>query len=171
MKRPHSSLNGGKMHLRNGEHASHFSGAPDEHIAKKVQSNGASTKNGDHEALNTNSHSSKTNEARAKIPNNLTPDALLDTVLAAWAALMHRYQRDVFHQFSWGVVNANGRAIQTINTADLNLTSHKTAASLRSQISNVRSKEYDAHNATLFLNDGSTHEVLVHSSIFTTRLT
>ncbi|RYN51425.1 Nonribosomal peptide synthetase 4 [Alternaria tenuissima] len=158
MKRPHSSLNGGKMHLRNGEHASHFSGAPDEHIAKKVQSNGASTKNGNHEALNTNSHSSKTNEARAKIPNNLTPDALLDTVLAAWAALMHRYQRDVFHQFSWGVVNANGRATQTINTAALNLTSHKTAASLRSQISNVRSKEYDAHNATLFLNDGSTHE-------------
>ncbi|CAG5139628.1 uncharacterized protein ALTATR162_LOCUS529 [Alternaria atra] len=164
MKRPHSSLSG-EMHLRNGEHVSHFSGAQDEHIAKKVQNNGASktheqvsTKNGNHVAVNTNGHSSKVNEVRARVPSDLAPDAVLDTILAAWTILMHRYQRDVFHQFTWGVVNANGRTTQCVNTTELNLTNQRTAASLKAQISNVRSKDYDAHNVTLFLNDGSTHE-------------
>jgi hypothetical protein len=166
MKRPHSSLSD-KMHLRNGEHVSNFSGAPEEHVAKKVQSNGASktleqaaTRNGGNEALHTNGHSSKTNEIRARNPSDLTPDAVLNTVLAAWSILIHRYQRDVFHQFTWGAVGGQGRASQCINTTDLNFTNHQTARSLKSQISHVRSKEHDAHNATLFLNDGSPHEVL-----------
>ena len=177
MKRPHSSLSG-EMHLRNGEHVSHFSGAQDEHIAKKVQNNGASktheqvsTKNGNHVAVNTNGHSSKVNEVRARVPSDLAPDAVLDTILAAWTILMHRYQRDVFHQFTWGVVNANGRTTQCVNTTELNLTNQRTAASLKAQISNVRSKDYDAHNVTLFLNDGSTHEVLIDPTILPTRLT
>jgi hypothetical protein len=177
MKRPHSSLNGG-MHLRNDEHVSHFSGASEEHIAKKVQSNGgsktheqASTKNGNHEALHTNGNSSKVNEVRARIPNQLTQDAVLDTVLAAWTILIHRYQRDVFNEFTWGAIDAHGRATQCIKTTDLNYTSHKTVGSLKSQISNVRSKDYSLHNATLFFNDGSTHEVLIDSSRFSTGLT
>lgn len=177
MKRPHSSLSD-KMHLRNGEHVSNFSGAPEEHVAKKVQSNGASkthkqaaTQNGDHEVLHTNGHSSKANEIRALITSDLTPDAVLDTVLAAWTILIHRYQRDVFHQFTWGAVDGRDRASQCINTTDIKFTSHQTAGSLKSQIGNVRSKGYDAHNATLFLNDGSLHEVLTDPSIFLTRLT
>ncbi|KAI4620847.1 NRPS [Alternaria metachromatica] len=165
MKRPHSSLSGDKMHLRNGEHVSNFSGAPEEHVAKKVQSNGASkthkqaaTQNGDHDVLHTNGHSSKANEIRALIPSSLASDAVVDTVLAAWSVLIHRYQRDVFHQFTWGAVDGRDQASQTINTTDINFGSHQTAGSLKSQISNVRSKDYDAHNATLFLNDGSLHE-------------
>jgi len=178
MKRPHSSLSGDKMHLRNGEHVSNFSGAPEEHVAKKVQSNGASkthkqaaTQNGDHDVLHTNGHSSKANEIWALIPSDLTSDAVVDTVLAAWSVLIHRYQRDVFHQFTWGAVDGRDRASQTINTTDINFASHQTAGSLKSQISNVRSKDYDAHNATLFLNDGSLHEVLTSPSISLTRLT
>jgi hypothetical protein len=166
------------MHLRNDENVPHFSGASEQHIAKKVQSNGASktheqasTKNGNHEAPHTNGNSSKINEVRAQIPSGLAPDAVLDTVLTAWTILIHRYQRDVFNEFTWGAVDARGRATQSIKTTDLNYTSHKTAGSLKSQISNVRSKDYNLHDATLFLNDGSTHEVRIDSSHFLTRLT
>ena len=173
MKRPHSSLSGDKMHLRNGEHVSNFSGAPDDHVAKKVSKTHkqAATQNGDDEVLYTNGHNSKTNEIRAVIPSHLTPDAVLDTILAAWSVLIHRYQRDVFHQFTWGAVDGRDRASQCINTTDLNFASHQIAGSLKSQISNVRSKDYDAHNATLFLNDGSLHEVLSDPSIALTQLT
>jgi hypothetical protein len=154
------------MHLPNGEHIVRFSGVQDEHVKKKVQSNGVfntqeqeSHTNGHNGVAQPNGHVSKSNEVHIPLPGNLAPDEVLDTILAAWTILMRRYQRDVFHQFTWGRNDAGNDETQCISTSSLDLMSLLTAGRLKTRVSEVRSKNVASDQATLILNDGTKEEV------------
>ena len=156
------------MHLPDGrENTVRFGDLADEHVAKKVQSSGtfdnqeqSLRSNGHNGAKHTNGNASKANEVRVHLPSATDRNAVLDTVLTAWAILIQRYQRDVFHQFTWGLKEQGENSTQCIPVADLDWASHQTAASLRTKIGHVKSTQLTLGEATIFLRDGTNEEVL-----------
>lgn len=155
------------MHLPNGrEHTVRFGALPDEHVAKKVQSSSALDSQHHDGAEKTNGSVSKPNEARILLPNGSDRDSVLDTVLAAWAILIHRYQRDVFHQFTWGIKDQGNDSTQCISITEIDWASQQTAASLQAKISSVKSSQFKlGEDTTIFLNDGINEEVILKLSI------
>jgi hypothetical protein len=154
------------MHLPNGKHIVQFSGIQDEHIEKKVQRNDPFKNqeqdlhtNGHNGVAQSNGHVTKSNKVHIPLPGNLARDAVLDTILAAWAILMRRYQRAVFHQFTWGRKDAGIDETQCISTSSLDLMSLPTAASLKTRVSELRSKKMAIDQGTLIFNDGTKEEV------------
>ncbi|CAO2655532.1 Nn.00g043350.m01.CDS01 [Neocucurbitaria sp. VM-36] len=151
-----------KMHLPNGEPMVRFSSVSEDPVEVKVQSNGivktqekGTSRN---DTAHTNGHISQTNEAHITHPENLSTDAVVDTVLTAWTILVQRYQRDLFHQFTWGLKGAGADAVQCIPTRELDLLSHKAAGGLNAKVSNLRLKDINVDEATIFLNDGTKEE-------------
>lgn len=151
------------MHLPNGEHTVRFGGISEERVEKKVYSNGTldTQENGTHTNGNapTNSGVSDLNEVDIHVPTNLPLDSVLDVVLTAWTVLIQRYQRDVFHHFTWGAKDSGKDKIQCISTGDLDLPSHQTAASLTKKLGNLRLRDISVEQGTIFLNDGTPEEV------------
>src|SRR5687768_14248459 len=98
------------MHLKNGDHISRFSGAVEEHVQVKVQSNGAvkTQENGENidcaqqASTQSNGQTSQANEVNLNLPTELGTEVVLNNILAGWTILVQRYQRDLFHQFTWG---------------------------------------------------------------------
>lgn len=151
------------MHLQNGDSIVRFAGVPEEHTEAKVQSNGVVIVPGngtkatnDNEAIQ-KSTAATLNEVEIPIPEGLDANAVLDTILTAWVILVQRYQRDVFHQFTWGVENGGANQIQCIPTPDLDLQNQRAVGQLESKIRDVRSKDISVEKS-IFLNDGSKEE-------------
>jgi hypothetical protein len=160
------------MHLSNDERVVRFGGVSEKHVEMKVQSNGASNAkehsshtNGNNGSTQTNGNASKVNEVQITLPGNLASDAVLDTVLTAWSILIQRYQREVFHQFTWGIKTAGNNRTQCVPTYDLGLLDHKSAASLTSKIRDVRSKDITTEQDMIFLNDGTKEEVKAPTNV------
>lgn len=155
-----------KMHLPNGNHVVRFGGVSKEPVEVKVQSNGI-VKTEEHEptlgtTLQEEAPISKANEVSIALPQDLAGDALLDTILTGWSILIQRYQRDLYHQFTWGLRDAQISDLQCIPTTDLDLLNQNTAGALKSKIGNVRSKDFNIDQATIVLNDGTQEEVRYH---------
>ncbi|EUC49199.1 hypothetical protein COCMIDRAFT_2056 [Bipolaris oryzae ATCC 44560] len=154
------------MHLPNGrENTVRFSGVSGEPAAKKVQSsNGFNTQEHALQSENptgakhASGNPSKANDIQVHLPNGTDRDSVLDTVLTAWAILIQRYQRDVFHQFTWGQKDQEKAATQCISVVDIDWANQQTAASLRSKISSVKSNQFTLNETALFFNDGSNEE-------------
>lgn len=155
------------MHLPNGrENTVRFGGVTDEHVAKRVQSSSAfdnqehSLHSGDHiGAAHTNGHTTKADEVWIHLPSTTDRNSVLDTVLTAWAILVQRYQRDVFHQFTWGLNDRKDDSTQCISVTDLDWASHQTAASLRTKIGSIKSAQFTLGETTIILRDGTNEEV------------
>lgn len=151
------------MHLANGDHTLRYGGITQEKTEVKTTSNGIVDVNEGNSYTNghdqTNNHSTKVNEVDITLLEDLPSDAVLDTVLTAWTILVQRYQRDVFHQFSWGIKGAGSDRIQCISVTDLDLLSHSNAATLAGKIHDLRLKDVPLDGATIFLNDGNKEEV------------
>jgi hypothetical protein len=152
------------MHIPNGEKTVRGSRASHEHVAKKVRSNGTSKTrgqdsdtNGHYGTTQTNGHPSKANEVQTSLPLNIALDAVLNTILTAWVILMRRYQRDVFHQFTWGTSGSD--ETQCISASSLSMMSVETVGSLKTRVSEVRSKNISTGRATVTMNDGTKEEV------------
>ncbi|KAH3958337.1 hypothetical protein HBH70_187070 [Parastagonospora nodorum] len=151
------------MHLPSGDKTLHLggvSGMSDMGIhsngISKPQQNGSHT-NGSN---GTNGHSSQVNELQIPRPRGEELSGTLDTILTAWTILIHRYQRDAFQQFTWGIKagEKDGKA-QCIQTADFDLPSQKTADSLKAKLGSTRTADLAlAQGSTLFLNDGTSSE-------------
>lgn len=129
----------------------------------KLQSNGTidMDKNGSYpkQDSQTNGHVTLTNDVLIPVPIDMTSDHTLDTLLTAWTILTQRYQRDLFHHFTWGIKDAGADAAQCIQAHNLGLLGRKAASNLRAKISDVRMKDAPADNITIFLNDGTKDEV------------
>jgi hypothetical protein len=151
------------MHLANGEQTLRYGGVAQEKTEVKVNSNGTMDINANGAYTNghaqTNGESSEFNEVDITALEGQSLDAALDAILTAWTILIQRYQRDVFHQFSWGIKGAGSDGRQCIQTAELNLLNHSNATSLASKIRDVRLKNVSLDGATIFLNDGTKEEV------------
>ena len=152
------------MHLANGDHTLRYGGVAQEKTEVKVNSNGTMDVNENGAYANghtqTNGHSTEaSNEVEITSLKDQPLDAVLDTVLTAWTILVQRYQRDVFHRFSWGIKGAGSDKRQCIETGDLNLLTHSNAASLATKIQGARLKDVSLDRATIFLNDGTKEEV------------
>lgn len=151
------------MHLANGEQTLRYSGIKQEKTEVKVNSNGTMDVN--ENGTYTNGHtepqrqSTKSNEVELTALENLPLDAALDAILTAWTILVQRYQRDVFHQFSWGIKGAGSDKRQCIPTVDLDLLNHSNAASLLTKVGGVRLKDLLLDDTIIFLNDGTKEEV------------
>ena len=157
-----SASHSGKMHLPHGERTVRFGGVPDEHV-KQVQNSGEPqsrerTANGD-ETAHVNGQVARPNEIRIPLPKDSSPDTVLDTVLAAWAILVERYQRDVFSQFTWGLKDGSNENVQCVTVSSLDWPGHKTASSLKTKIQEQRLNNLSLEQATIFLNDSTTEEV------------
>jgi hypothetical protein len=87
---------------------------------------------------------------------------VLDIVLAGWTILVQRYQRDAFHQFTWGIKGAGSDNLQCIASEELNLLNHSNVDSLITKISELRLKNVSLDQATVFLNDGTKEEVRIN---------
>lgn len=151
------------MHLANGEPTLRYGGVAQEKAEVKVNSNGTMNvnENGAYSIghVQTNGESHESNELEITALEGKPLDVALDAILTAWTILIQRYQRDVFHQFSWGLLGAGSDGRQCIQTADLDLLNHKNATSLASKIHDVRLKNVSLDGATIFLNDGTKEEV------------
>jgi hypothetical protein len=150
------------MHLPNGrEKTVRFSGVSDERAAKKVQSSNAF--DSQEHALHSANHNgtSKANEIQVHLPNGAGCHSVLETVLTAWPILVQRYQRDVFHQFTWGLKDQENTSSQCITATDIDWANQKTAAGLREKISTVKSNQVTLDGTTIFLRDGTNEEVIL----------
>jgi hypothetical protein len=153
-----------KMHLPNGDHSVRFGGISEKPIEKRTQGDSISKTLDEELPINGStgqeSFGSKSNEVNLSLPQDRALDEVLDTVLAAWTILIHRYQRDTFHQFTWGIKDAGEDGFERVPTIELSLPDHKTASSLRSKIECLRSRSILTDpTSTIFLNDGSEVEV------------
>jgi hypothetical protein len=107
-----------------------------------------------------NTQTTKENEVQISLPRDQSWDEVLDTILTAWTILVERYQRDLFHQFTWGVRDAGRDSAASIPTAQLDLPNQSTAKSLIAQISNARTRDHTLNaGSNIFLNDGTSAEV------------
>ncbi|KAJ4313054.1 Non-ribosomal peptide synthetase [Neodidymelliopsis sp. IMI 364377] len=157
------------MHLPNGDHTLRYGGVTQEKTQVKINSNGTLDVNQDgaynnvHEQAN--NLSVETNEVNITIPQDQPLDAVLDTVLTAWTIIVQRYQRDTFHQLSWGLKGAGSDKRQCITAVDLDLSSHSGTASLAAKIRDLRLKDVSLNGTTIFLNDGTKEEWTYEVSI------
>jgi hypothetical protein len=102
------------------------------------------------------------NEITINSTHGRTYEEALDAILAAWTILLKRYQSDAFHHFTWSVGDTGGDNSQTLSTTELALFEHKSAGSLKTKLSGVRSKHLAASQPTvIILNDGTELEVCV----------
>jgi hypothetical protein len=156
-----------KMHLPSGDLAMQFGNVPATPVEKDIPSNGEAKPQQDVLALTATVKEedswTKPNEARIPCPQNLSSEEVLDTILTAWAILIQRYQRDVFHQFTWGTGAAEDkRDDQCIQTTDLDLSNQVGADSLKTKLSSVRSSSITfQQGSSIFLNDGTNAEVSI----------
>jgi hypothetical protein len=152
------------MHLPSNDCSQRFGGVSDRTLNKELPTNGISEvhqNDDDIEASNSQTErTSKSNEVSISFRHDRTLAEVFDIVITAWTILIQRYQRDVFHQFTWGVKDAGNDGLQCIQTKDLDLLDQSTVAGLRQKIGSIRSKSIainqDAH---IFLNDGTRAEV------------
>lgn len=151
------------MHLANGENTLRYGEVAQEKTEVKVNSNGFVDVNGNGSYTNghtqSNGHAEDSNQVELTSLKEKSPEVALDVILTAWTILVQRYQRDVFHQFSWGVKGAGSDKRQLIPTADLDLNSHSNAASLAAKIRDSRLKDVSPSGSSIFLNDGTKEEV------------
>jgi hypothetical protein len=149
------------MHLPNGDHSVRFGNVANMFGEKQTYSNGISTPRHDGEdtscSTTSKSQPSKSNEVRMTVPHDLASEEVLDTILTAWAILIQRYQRDTFHQFTWGINKGSGNErIQCIGTPELDLPNQKAAQSLQTKISSLRLRDIPVtEGSEIFLNDGT----------------
>ena len=153
-----------KMHLKNGDHSMHYGGYSDwstESHANNKDITKAQQFNGESQSCdNKNQHAAQPNEASVIIPSDRSLEEIVDTILTAWAVLIQRYQRDTFHQFTWGIKDRGSDAIQSVQTAELDISNQPNIKSLHSKVSEVRSRGASVDpGSTLFLNDGTEAEV------------
>ncbi|KAF3037841.1 nrps [Didymella heteroderae] len=157
------------MHLANGGQTLRYGGVAQGKTEVKVNSNGTMDVNENGAYTNghnsTNDPSTESNEVDITAFGEQSLDATLDAILTAWTILIQRYQRDVFHQFSWGIKGAGSDERQCVQTTDLDLLDHSNAACLASKIHDVRLKNVSLDGATIFLNDGTKEEWTFEVSI------
>lgn len=155
------------MHLANGDHTLRYGGVAQEKTEVKVNSNGTMDVNENGSYTNghtqTNEHTEESNQVELTSLRDRSSEAALDAILTAWTILVQRYQRDVFHKFSWGVKGAGSDKRQLVETADLDLEKHSNAASLAAKIRDVRLKNVSLDGQSIFLNDGTKEEVRTSS--------
>lgn len=155
------------MHLPNGGHVLRYTGVSHDCTEAKIQPNGVVNAplpqthiNSDKEQTNSNGQVSKDNQIQIALSESVSDDETLSSVLTAWTLLMQRYQRDVFHQFTWGNANATGEvSSQCISVTDIDLKSQKTITELQARIGDIRSKDLSTEASAIFLNDGTREEV------------
>lgn len=151
------------MHLPNGDHAVRFGGVPN-HTTEKEKSalNGMLQKPSIHTSspIQPNEIASTKNEVSITLPHLQDLDTVLGSILTAWAVLIQRYQRDMFHQFTWGQKSTGEHGFQCIQSTELELTKHADTLSLYEKIQRLRSSHVDAKpDMGVFLNDGTPAEV------------
>lgn len=159
------------MHLPHGDQTVRFGAVTEYPVEKSLQSNGNLTSNqvDSHidNAAKSNGHESKSNEVDIQIPQNRDVENVLTTILTAWTILIQRYQRDVFHQFTWGIKDAGDVYIQCIPTSELDLLKQEDTKSLNAKIDSVKSKDISPKQDTgIFLNDGTKAEVCIQINKF-----
>jgi hypothetical protein len=152
------------MHLSNNDNSERFGGVSEKILEKKLPSNGISEIHQDDRFTKTptqqDGQTSRSNEVHILFPQGRFSDEVLDTVLTAWTLLIHRYQRDIFHQFTWGIKDAGDSSSQCISTSGFDLLNQKAPGSVRQKIRDVRSRSITVEpNITIFLNDGTKVEV------------
>ncbi|KAH9864443.1 Non-ribosomal peptide synthetase [Plenodomus biglobosus] len=153
-----------KMHLPNGDHMVRFSGVSEEHTEAKIQSNGDVMVSENGTKLKGDSQvaqeeiSVAVNEVKIPIADGQDANTVLDAILTAWIILVQRYQRDVFHQFTWGIQGGGADHIQCIPTPDLDLANQQVVGQLKSKVRDLRSKDISLDQSNIFLNDGTKEE-------------
>jgi hypothetical protein len=158
------------MHLPSNDHSGRFGGVSEKTLKKELPTDGISEvcRNGDHIEAPTQQteQASKSNEVSIPFPHNRTRDEVLDIVFTAWTILIQRYQRDVFHQFTWGVKDADNDSSQCIPTKELDLSNQTTVGGLRQKVGSVLSRSIAVdQDAQIFLNDGTKAEVCTSEDI------
>jgi hypothetical protein len=152
--------------LRNGEALS----TVERNGGSHVQSNGRLTPqtNGtllQHKSKNgaNGSNGISSTHGTASLPNSVQIpifDTILDSITAGWILLISRYQRDTFHNFTWGVKDALD-SIQTVATEGMSLGEVITVTDLLKVVRRVRAREIEAEGGEMrvFFNDGTKDEV------------
>jgi hypothetical protein len=153
-----------KMHLSNSEHFVRFGGVSELPSNTKINGNGISKQQQNGSKFDNIKQEygqvAKSNETHVSVPENRTPDEVLDTVLTAWAILIQRYQRDTFHQFTWKTNDAATDSAQCVLTAELDMATQTSAVGLSAKLSSMRANGCAINqSSTVILNDGTEAEV------------
>jgi hypothetical protein len=152
------------MHLPSNDHPERFGGVSERTLKKELPTNGISEVHQNDDKIEAPTQqvegTSKSNEVSIPFPHHRTRDEVLDVVFTAWTILIQRYQRDVFHQFTWGVKDTGNDGSQCIQTTELDLLNQSTVGGVRQKIESVRSRSIAVdQDAQIFLNDGTKAEV------------
>jgi hypothetical protein len=152
------------MHLPHNNHTVRFGSVSERVMEKQLHNNDICKQQEDDHPTKVckpqTYQNSGLNEAHIPFPQNHALSEVLDTVLAAWTILIYRYQRDTFHQFTWGLKDAAEHDMQCILATGLDILNQSLTESLRQQIGTVRSRSIAVdQESTIFLNDGTEVEV------------
>ncbi|KAF2874354.1 nonribosomal peptide synthetase 6 [Massariosphaeria phaeospora] len=88
-------------------------------------------------------------------------ETLLGSVVAGWILLVYRYQRDSFHQITWGLKETEEANTRSISAGDLDLSNFTTVGNLLDKIQDLRARDISLDqfkNTVLFFNDGTPEE-------------
>lgn len=151
----------GNMHLPHSEVLQLGSGSS--HSAKKqLERNGVKVKPSVQESTNSSGDTFESNQITASIPAELEREAVVEAIVAGWVLLVHRYQRDAFHNFTWSLEGAGNSGVQTIPSSQLELQNIFTIADLLkvAQKLRVNGVQNEQGSAPVFIfNDGTQEEV------------
>lgn len=96
--------------------------------------------NGVHGTHRKNGHCSEERVQLNEIVVSRNP-GLVDAVVAAWILLVHRYQRDAFHHFTWGVEGTGEAEMHHVQAQHLDLHNIRTVEELLQVGQRVKSQD------------------------------
>jgi hypothetical protein len=119
-------------------------------------------KNGHEHNTNANGEDVGRNEILVSTPSGKSRKEIVEAIIAGWILLVHRYQRDAFHNFTWGLEGAGNAGIQSIPATELNLLNNKTISDVLEVARSTKSNEIPIEQRgtpVLVFNDGTKDEV------------
>lgn len=151
------------MHLPYGDHVVRFSGLPEEHIETKTRDDHDTIYQEIDSRMQDYDRASKKLDARSavEIPvaEEYETDTLIDFVLAAWAIVVQRYQRDKCRQLTWGLIDGERQHRQCISAADIDLQSQRAGADVKFKMGELRCRNIPVERSKILLTDGTDEEV------------
>lgn len=151
-----------RMHLPKSEMLQLGGGGGGSHYRSKSAESNGSVKHSVQHCMSTSDETACADEVSTTFPKDRCRESIFESVIAGWILLVFRYQRDSFHNFTWGFEGCEKPRIQCIPTVELDLQIIRTISDLLAVVRKSITRDIVVDYATiptLIFNDGTKEEV------------